>query len=189
MQIILNEQIICLNDIFHKNIVNITFQETISLIFHAFISMINDESILDKDGWEKIYKKFNMDLAIQNQIKWPRLFFRSEYNHIRIDISTCQTFIQSANILTLLLRVLYIENAKIPLLTKYGGYTKILDHTLDNLVNIPIDNLANTPVKDLSLRNLFDLLRSHMEYYLKIYHNMKYPEYHLGDAILKKITP
>lgn len=179
--VFLEDQIIPLNKIINKNSKNITFKETISLIYHAAALMSNNNEHPDKENWEKLYNEYKTELEKQNRIKWPHIeFIKNDYDK-RMDILIVKSsFIYSKNIFMLLLRLLYIENYKRPYIYKTYEYHKILGHKVDDYPDII--------AKNMSINDLFGLLKQHLIFYKKIYNDDMHFEYQLANIILNQIN-
>lgn len=185
----LNDQITNLEKILPKTVENLTFKDVMSLIFHATIFMTRasntESSDTDTDtdtsteNWIKFYDEFKNDFAKQNDEKWPKLFIIKNNYYKRIDINTSSSFTKSKNLLMLLLRLLYVENYKRTYVFKSYKYHKILSH------KIPIKNI--TEIKKISLSDLFDSLKTYINYYLKIYNDNTHYEYILGKSIISQL--
>ena len=188
-----NEQIIPLAKIINKNINNLTFKEIISLIFHAVGIVANDKSDPElatlKRGaeylndsqltWKNIYDEFQKELEMQNKYKWPVMtIIKNDYSK-RMDIFSNDEFIVSQNFLTLLLRILVVENYKRPYIYKSYNYHKILGHKLKIS--------ESHSIQKISLTDLFTYLKICLKYYIRIYNNDKYFEYQLAKAILNQM--
>ena len=188
-----NEQIIPLAKIINKNINNLTFKEIISLIFHAVGIVANDKSepepvilkqnsnnpIDNQPTWKNIYDEFQKELEMQNKYKWPVMtIIKNDYSK-RMDIFSNDEFIVSHNFLTLLLRVLVVENYKRPYIYKSYNYHKILSHKLKIS--------ESHSIQKISMTDLFAYLKICLKYYIRIYNNEKYFEHQLGKAILNQM--
>lgn len=181
--ITLNEQIIDLDKIIDKNIKNINFRETISLVFHAAVAMTKNQNDPNHSEWKALYYEFESQLIQQDKQKWPHLtIVKNDYNK-RIDIiPIVESFVESNNIFMLLLKLLYIENYKRPYVYKSYNYPKILSHK--------IKTTNNTQIEHLSLADLFELLEMYINYYNKIYYDDIHEnfEHRLGKRILNLIN-
>lgn len=173
--------IIPLDNIVNKNINNVTFNEIISLIFHAILITSTDKTESDNIIWNEIYTQFEKELIEQNNKKWPYMtIIKNDYGK-RVDIfSTDTSFIGSNNILMLLMRLLYIEKYKRSYVYKSYKYHKILGYKMETVRDIPIRNV--------SLIELFKFLHMYMEYYIKIYNDNEYIEFELGKKIINQLV-
>ena len=158
-----------------------TFKECISLLFHA-VERINSDSILESDPEsskviQDIHERFTLELAYQNKMGWPQINIARNDFHKRLDIISINgNFIKSDNILTLLLRLLYIENYKRPYVYKTYAYHEITGHKISNLYSAP-------DLRELSLGAILYMLNEGIKHYVKVYHNKNNIEFQLGVAI------
>lgn len=166
-------EILSLNDIIDKKISDINFLETVSLVFHGIVLLINEEQ-----SWKYIYSQFLEDLKRQKKLSWPKLDTNNNEFNRRIDIFLSMPFIETNNILTLLHRLLYIETYKLNIIVGLK-YKNILEH-------IVINN-NNCRIREISLFHLFELLADHLKYYTRIYNDKNKLEFSLGNKILKII--
>lgn len=173
---ILEENMASQEKIFDKTINNLTLKETISMIIFAAKMLANNSNFAENEIWKDYYQEFEKNMEDQIKKKWPRLTItRNNYNK-RIDISSTDTsYIVSDNLLTLLVRVLFIENYKRKYIYKSYNYHNVLGHKLSNSLN--------KSTTQISLEELFNLLRDQMTYYLQIYNDVN----HFENCLAKKI--
>lgn len=174
-----HDHIIVLDKILEKKVKDITFKETISLIFHT-VYLMPKSGGPDSDKWESIYKEFQMQFSRQISDKWPQMVIVKNYSHkCAYIILNEKKFIESKNLLTLLFRLLFIENHKLINIPCHYNFYKILSHE--------IGTNDDRIVKNLSLFEIFGLLRDQLKYYAKIYKNKTHMEYQLVNAIVEQI--
>lgn len=167
--IALSDYLIDLDKILSKKINRINFQDIISLIFHAIEKIGHDFP-----EWKILYIQFQKEFDKQNELKWPRLSVnRNDYSK-RMDIFCHDVYIVSNNLLTLLLRLLYMENYKRGYTLRSYHYHKILGKTF------PLEKR----VEEYSLWQLFELLDKCLTYYLEIYDDESRIENRLADKIV-----
>lgn len=170
----LEEQIVSLDKILLKKFQEITFKDIISLIFHAFQKLSNNDNEI-KD----IHNNFLSELNEQNKLGWPKMeITKNDYDR-RMDIIGGNSYIVTKNILTLLLRILYIENYKRRYTFKSYNYRKILSHKIRSVVTGPIE--------ELSIDEILNILKHHLQHYMKIYYEESNFEYQLSNTILKHL--
>lgn len=175
MSIILENEIVPFTELHTKNIKQMSFKDIISLIFYAC------EKISGScDPWNNYYQEFQNDLILQNKLKCPK--FRPITNDFskRVEIFCDKGFIVSNNFLTILLRMLYVENRKKGITGTYH-YHKVLDHII-----IPRTSVEN--IKKLSVYDLFELLKPYVSYYMKIYNDESMFEYQMANVILNQLN-
>ena len=178
--IVLPTQIIALEKISIKNTGITTFKDIISLIFYAIQEISKDTTNPDSTKWAKFYREFEEALNKQNRNKWPQLSVnRNDYSK-RMDVYPVSAFTKSKNLLILLLRLLYIENYKASIVSETYKYHKILTHNIPPLITIEVTKL--------SLTDLIDLLKTYIQYYLRIYDDDDHFEHHLGQVILNQLS-
>lgn len=182
----LNDQVISLDKILSKKVIELTFKEIISLIFHT-VKILSTDTNSEQKWWEKIYREFETEIKRQNNHKWPKVNIVKNDTNQRIDLlSISKLYIRSNNFLTHLFRLLVIENYKRTYNYTSYGYHKILNYKLKN------NN--NTIVKNLSLYQIFSLFKTFMLYYINIYEPVsdeetckKSFEYLLAQTIINKL--
>lgn len=184
----LTDYLIDLNKILQKSIQSITFEEIVSLVFHAGKQMLFD------NDWYVYYQDFEQDVEQQNNKLWPRLsIVKNDYSK-RIDIYSIKTFEKSRHLFTLLLRLLYIENYKKQYVYRSSQYHKILNHVIVTAKRLAPDQFGpgvthyEINIKNISLKQLFDLLGEYITYYIGIYTDDNKIEYQLGRAILNQLV-
>lgn len=172
MSIILETEISPISEIYKKNINQLNFKDVCSLIFYATHNMAEKNS-----SWKIFYQEFQQEIILQNKNKCPNLTAITNNYSRRIEVYCDKGFITSKNFLTLLLRLVYIENRKKP--EKIYAYHKVLDYltTIDNFDSI----------SKLSIDELFQLLRKYLEYYLKVYNDEFMFEYQLALCIMNEL--
>lgn len=185
--LILDDQITAFEKILSKEYTEVNFKDIISLVFHA-INKMKDDKFSDQEYSEqtsetqckKIYDKFEEELSLQNKFGWPQIFIvRNDYER-RMDLATGGgSYISSTNILTLLLRILYVENYKRRYVFRSYDYRKVMSHKIRSLMTKQVDEFA--------LEEIIDLLKNHLHHYLKIYNDCTHFENQLATAILKQI--
>ncbi|BCS82976.1 hypothetical protein QLL95_gp1147 [Cotonvirus japonicus] len=167
--------IIPLNEIINKTIRDINFQEVISLIFHASFNMTCNVSHPDFNDWNKFYTEFVKDFERQNLSRWPIMTIIDNEYYKRTDVIAIEnTFVSSNNILTLLYRLMYIENYKIT--AGFNNY-KLLEHKLHSKF------LSKKNVNNISLHKLFKTLKLYVDYYSRKYTNTNNLEYSLATRL------
>ena len=173
---IFEENITPLEKIIPKTMDNLTLKETVSLIFHASHILAMDLDFSENYKWQSFYEEFEKDLKEQNRRKWPKLIIvKNDYSK-RIDIfSTGLHYVITDNLLSILFRLLYIENYKRKYIYKSYNYHNILGHKLSNQP----DKL----VSKISLEELFNLLKYQLKYYLKVYDDADHYENCLGGKL------
>ncbi len=177
MSIKIEDYVTSLELISSKDKNKFTFKDIISAIFHACYNMSLDTTYLNHNLWNLYYNEFLNDLKDQNNINWPKLIInRNDYNK-RMDILPSKSYIISSNILTLLLRILYIEKYKRSYVYKSYNYYKILGYQIS----------INKNIEDHTLTELFDLLKTYLDYYIKIYNTSNNFEHELALSILKQL--
>lgn len=173
MSIYLEEEICSLSDIYKKNIKQLSFKDVISLVFHACQKMIGANEM-----WQNYYHEFTEELALQNKYKCPDLTTISNNYNKRIEVFCNKGFITSNNLLTLLLRLIYIENRKKSIYYT-NNYFKVLDYTLY------MNKYEN--IEKLSIHDVFSILKPYMEYYIRIYSDEFMFEYQLALSIINQL--
>ena len=168
-------QITSIEQIIRNSSNDITSIDIISLIFHCTISMAKTDS-----GWNKFYSEFITDFENQNKNKWPELIIIKNDFSKRTDAICITSFIDSKNLLTILQRILYIEQYKIKYVCDTYQYHPVLSHKIN--LNVYFN------IKKMSINNLFDLLKICMTDYLKIYNDDEKIENLLAKNILKQIS-
>lgn len=182
----INKYIIDIDKFIKKNVINLTFSETISLIFHTIYTLKFQSDFNDDNIWQNIYLQFCGELEKQDSLKWPQITLLRNYSHECIHtLSSDKPFIDSTNILTLLLRLLFIEKYKYNNDLKYVSFGNILHHALDKINN---DSVTFITINNLSIYGMFTLLEKQIEYYIKFYKNQSYLEYQLGIKILALVN-
>ena len=180
---IINEQLYPLNKIIDRHTNDITFKDTISLIFHAVCFIKNDTSEKDHALWKKLYLEFEEQLSQQNLSRWEDIKISLDYNYGYVHvIPDSDVSISTKNILTLLFKLIYIENLKRSLLYKNKIFIK---HKI-LWYNLNTNNY--TYIKNISLTELFDLLKRYVEYYIGVYSNKSSIEHRLGKSILRQLN-
>jgi len=168
--------------ILSKNISELNFHEVISLVFYAIEGIHSGEGISTSStsnqsnaDWTSLYKDFLALLESENKRRWPKLNCITNSYRKRLEVFFPSTFTQTNNILLLLLRLLYVETFKVDNMpAQLAPHPVLLHH-----INIP-DKYKSTEV---SLVRLFELLKSYLGYYVKIYHNEMMFEYVLGKKV------
>lgn len=160
-----------------KKIIDIAFEEIIGLIFHANFNLACDRTYKKYAYWDFLYKNFVKDIEKQNLAGWPIMTVNKNDYFNRIDIISIEKpFIDTDNILTLLHRLLYIENYKIN-----AGYDNpVLKFKFIKLSCLEDSNI----VENVSLYDLFSLLEKYLAYYVSKYGNVGNIENSLGSRIL-----
>lgn len=162
-----------------KSISEIDFKDVISLVFYGTIFAATEMNEIE---WKKILDEFNLQLEKQNKCGWPTMSINRNDFDKRMEIFVSNTsFVTTNNFLTLLFRLLLIENYKRPYIFKSYNYHKILGHK-----NVPKKELFignNTLVKNLTLHDIFNLLDDFINYYLKIFGDDTTFEYRLAKRI------
>ena len=177
------ENIVPLDKIKQKLIKDITFKETISLIYHAAQKLIDNQDYEDGQKWKDLFNEFHSELVEQDKRSWPKLIIIKNDYSMRIDIFyTGQSYISSNNFLMQLFRLLYVENYKRTYIYKSFNYHNILGHKLSNQ-----SNNSNLPIQKISLEELFILLKEQLKYYLKIYNDNDNFEHALANELLEQI--
>lgn len=174
--VVLENEIDNLDLLMSKKINELTFKNIISLIFHCFPRILEDNSFDNTEikYWKLFHDEFLKELQIQNKQKWPGFFFIEKmYN---IEAITDKSFVRSKNLLMLLLRLSYTEKEK---------EKHISSHHYKKILNNCIRHNIHHEIKSLSLKELLDLLETHINYYLKIYNNDLSFENSLGKTIIK----
>jgi len=169
------DQINDFQTILSNNTKDITFLDTIGLVYHG-VSRISASD----DGWEKIYQEFLNDQNKQNKAGWPELIIIKNDFSKRIDVICSKSFIKSQNLLIILQRILFIEKYKLNYVYITYQYHPIL------LNKMGLGNI--TCIKKLSINDLFDLLKKCMTYYTKIYNDSDKIENILAKNILKQLN-
>lgn len=180
INITLTEQIIQFDKIIGKSINELTFKESISLIFHAIKNLSDDQTRDDHMEWRNIYQEFLALFEEQNKTGWPQLIIsRNDYDK-RMDISSLSTpFLKANNLLIMLIRLIYVENYKRSYVYKTYRYHKVLGYKNNSL--------SKMEIKNASLSDLLLCLRDGLEHYLKIYYDKNQFEYQLVKNILSQI--
>lgn len=174
-----HDNIIVLDRILEKRVKDITFKETISLIFHTVFILSHDKTSNSK-YWDALYKEFQIQFNKQISEKWPQMIITKNYTHkCAYTILNEKSFIESNNLLTLLFRLLFIENHKFINVPSHYNFYKILNHELETK--------DDRIVKNLSLFEIFQILQDQLKYYAKVYKNKMHIEYQLVNSILKQI--
>ena len=165
-----------------RNINSLCFKEIMSMIFHASKN-IYDKKIETPDNtkWSEFYQEFEDNLEAQNKLGWSKLNYITNGVRRRVEIFSPASFIRTKNLLTLILRLVYIENFKLEKINQTGtsGFHEILTYKID----IPDKYL----VREVSLARLFDIFKLYMNYYTRIYQNGLMYEYILGKTIIDQI--
>lgn len=175
----LNEQIVSLDKLSRKSSDHsFTFKEICSLIFYAILNLSKKETECEPNCWTIYYREFLNDLEKQNNIGWPQFTIRKNDYGKRIDLVLTDPYEKSNNLLTLLLRLLYVENYKRQYIFEYMDYYKILGWKLETNIQ---------DIENLSLDRIFNLLKKCINHYNKVYNNDKSFEYQLAKAILRQI--
>ena len=173
----IDNEIYPLDKIICKNISQITFKDTISLIFHAIYRVAE----LDIH-WASIYQEFKLELENQNIIGWPQLESDRNNKFHRIDLVVInEKFVETTNIFMLIFRLLSIENYKRPDVYKHKiyAYHKILWHKFESS--------DYGQVSSLNMYDLFTLLEKYLKYYIEIYNAKSSYEYFLAKSILNQL--
>jgi hypothetical protein len=174
-----NTHIIMLDQILSKMVKNITFKESISLVFHTIYN-ISTGNYEESDKWSFLYKEFQIEMSNQIKSKWPQMIIINNHAHLCAHvIINGKPFIESDNLLILLFRLLFIENHKIGNVPSYYNFHDVL--------NYKIGGNDNNVIRNLSLFKIFDLLKQQLTYYLRVYKNKSYIEHQLALAIIKQI--
>lgn len=178
---ILEENVTPLEKILSKTVNNLTLKETLSLVIYAAKNLANDVDFSDNKMWKDLYQEFEQDLVKQNDKGWPNLLIvKNDYGR-RIDIFCTGTYyINSNNLLMLLLRILFVENYKRKYIYKSYNYHNVLGHKLNDR--------PNKPVTKISLVELFELLQCQLQYYLKVYDDDDHYENCLGTKIVSHLS-
>lgn len=188
------DQINSYHTISQKKICDITFKDTLSLIFHVTTVLannsinstnsispgLNDTHAENEISWMSFYQNFLEDLEHQNKQNWPTIFFFKKSYFKRIEAHSDKAFIKSKHFLMLLLRLLYVENLKEQYNTDTVNYQNILQH------NLNLDD--DMYVYQLSLQRLFEILQLYINHFMKIYNDKMIFEYQLGKSILTQLT-
>lgn len=179
INITLTDQIIQFDKIINKSINELTFKESVSLIFHAIKNLSTDQTRDDYMDWYNIYQDFLVLFDEQNKVGWPQLIIsRNDYDR-RMDISSFSTpFLKSDNLLIMLIRLIYVENYKRSYVYKTYQYHKVLGYK---------NNTAKIEIKNASLSDLFVCLQNGLQHYMKIYNDKNQFEYQLVKNILGQI--
>lgn len=173
MSISINDKILNLEEIKDKHIKNITFKESVSLLFHAVHNFYNYGN-QDFEFWKYTYQQFLEELEHQNNVKWPNILIIKNQSNKCYEIVTNKPFIKSGNLLTLLMRLLYVEDCKAR--ENFIDYFKILDYNISTIdVNISVDKILFT--------ELLSCLKNYIRLYIKSYNDNKHFEYQLGRYI------
>lgn len=173
------DNIIVLDRILEKQIKDITFKETISLIFHTVFTLSNTKTS-DSKYWNALYKEFQIQFNKQISEKWPQMVIIKNHTHkCAYTTFNGKSFIESKNLLTLLFRLLFIENHKFINVPSHYNFYKILTHELGTK--------DERIIKNLSLFEIFQILKDQLKYYAKVYRNKMHIEYELVNIILKQI--
>lgn len=197
----LGEYLSARDTIMNKHINVMTFKDIISLVFYAMedikennknifdqtepinynISnqneMINQNSQIKK--WIELFDEFTTTLKIQNNKRWPKL------NHIRnnfrkrLEIFSSASYHPSRNILMLLLRLLYVETYKISNISVADDYYDILGHRISTSDRYSPDKIT--------MSRLFEILKMHLQHYMRIYHNEMIYENILCKSIIDQL--
>lgn len=172
-KIILEDQITSFEKITSKDIHFLSFKDIISLFFHAALKVNNSD-------WRQYYASFQNDLKEQNMVDFPKIYIGRNDYYKRMEVTVLSDdFIDSDNMFTYLLRLLYIENYKRPYIYSTYEYHKILNHII-------VDTIVQ-PIEKLSMHNILVALKKYIEYYVSIYHSSSKIENILGKKILSEL--
>lgn len=166
----LENQFNSLSDISSKDLSVINFKDLAYLFFVA----VKTESSQD---WQVYYSDFVCELSDQNNKTWPTINFLKNNFSNRIDVFTMNRFINSDNFLTLLLRLIYVENLKT---NKFSNqlYLNPLEYT-------PITETGT--IKDLTFDQIIILLKKCFDNYIKIYNNNGHFEHELANVLINQL--
>jgi hypothetical protein len=173
----LSNQIINFDKLKSKDVNKLTFKDAISLVYHMVHSIGEKSDLEDHEKWKTYYNQFLSDLAAQNRRTWPKIIINRNDYSARMDCNVVDEFISSDNILTLLLRILYLENYKRPHIFKAYNYHPITGHVI----------AITKSLDQLTVFDVFDLVFKHMEYYINIYNQSTCIEYKLAKSIISQI--
>lgn len=169
------QYIVCFDKLEYKEISKLTIKETISLIFHSIKNLSNC------DEWDYIYTEYQMLLNKQNNLSWPKMaMVKNSYLQCIQTYKTEGQFVDTKNILMLLLRFLIIESCKLSYIGDFDYFPEILNHSID------YDN--NLQVTNITILELFDLIHKQLLYYIKIHSNTTRFEYQLAKSIIDQIN-
>jgi hypothetical protein len=173
-------------NVINKKINQLKFIDIIVLLIYAFEKNCHDFVNPNSSDMQTYYIEFVDNMKHQNISGWPELLVKCNDYKKRFEIYCTTPFIKSQNVLTLLIRLIYIENFKKTWKQKNYDYHKILDS-----INIHVHsehNEMNMCAKNLSFNELFTILEEHMIHYNKIYFDEFLFEYQLGSYILKHLN-
>ena len=151
-----------------KNTSTMTFIETISLFFNVCekYSLSTNKRYTE---FSDIYNNFIQDYQYQLYCEWPKIIVNDNKINNRCDVLiTNGIFLKSNNILTFLLRLIYIENHK----------------KEANLLH-KIYNETNNGIENMTILEIIDLMIACVNRYLLVYANNFSIEYSIATKILE----
>ena len=126
-------QTIALSKILSKTTNNLTFKETISLVFHCVSTLSADDKCQSHTVWKLLYDNFLDEINNQNNLEWPKITIVKNDQHKRLDVLTVsKMYIKSDNFLTHLFRLLVMENYKRTYNFKSYNYINVLNYVIPN---------------------------------------------------------
>jgi hypothetical protein len=154
-------------DIISKDINSLQMKDYLCLLIYAFSRLAKID-----DTFDKIYKEFILETEKQCKT-WPRLTtIYNEYSN-RIDlVTTSHPFIDSQNILTIVLRFLYIESIK----AKRNPKKSILLYQPKTVFY---------SFRKIELTELIKVIEDCMDHYLKLYANSSKFENRMAKSLIK----
>ena len=184
LKIKLEEQLAHLDVIEKKPVCDFNFKDIVSLFMHA-MKKIGESDNLHADEYKKYYHLFTDDINRQNYGGWPKIFINRN-NTKKIEINTVGNYIYSDNVLTLLLRIMYIENYKKNCFWKPHSTYKILDIIPERNDFFFIINYGEqySNLSDMSLYDLTKLLLSCLKHYIGVHSDNTRSEHQIASTII-----
>ena len=165
------------NEIRNLTTSNLKFVDVIVLVLHAFENTL-DNILLN------YFKEFESDITQQFEVKWPELIAKNNDYKKRFDIFCTEPFVRTQNMLTLMIRLLYIENIKKSHRQINTTHHKILDKTIGAIDPTVVDKKLSL----VTFTELLQLLELCARYYLTVYYDEFLLEHKIGSGIIKYLN-
>jgi hypothetical protein len=165
-----------------RNINSLNFKEIISMIFHG-TKNIHEKKVdtPDTTKWSGFYEEFQLNLESQNKTGWFKPSYMTNTVRRRMEVFSPSSFVQTKNLLVMVLRLLYIESFK------QEKLKEIPNNNFYEILSYKIDIEDKYPARQVSLTRLFEIFKLYMNYYVRIYQNGLMYEYILGKTIIDQI--
>ena len=165
------------NEILNLTTSNLKFVDVIVLVLCAFENTLDNNLII-------YFREFNTDITNQFEIKWPELIVNINDYKKRSDIFCIEPFIRTQNILTLLIRLLYIENVKKTRRNPNMTHHQVIDKNIGTIDPMMIDKKLSM----VTFIELLQLLELCIKYYMTVYYDEFLLEHKIGFSIIKYLN-